>query len=113
VKKLHKLFIIIGVVLVVMAVGYHLVVAGANTDMFRVMKYNTFQLGMSLTRAKSIFSSYGKVVETSMEEKKYGLQTSITFESKELNNLGMSDESLTLIFIEDKLWSFHYNNIGI
>ena len=68
-KKLHKLFIIVGVVLVVTVLGYQLIVARVSTRMFDAMKYNTFQLGMSPTRAESLFSSYGELTKTSTEKK--------------------------------------------
>ena len=111
-KKIHKLFIIIGVVLVVIVLGYQLIVARVSTKMFDAMKYNAFQLGMSPTRAKSLFSSYGELIKMSTEKKDYGVETELTFESKE--GYGeISDEKLTLVFVDDKLWQFHYRNVTI
>jgi len=112
VKKLHKLFIITGVVLVVIALGYQLIVARVSTRMFDTMKYNTFQLGMSSIRAKSLFSSYGELTKMSTEKEDYGILTRLTFENKR-KGAEFYDEQLTLRFVNDKLSGFCYHNIGI
>ena len=108
-KKLHKLFIIIGVVLVVIVLGYQLIVARVSTIMFDTMKYRTFQLGMSSTRAKSLFSNYGELIKMSTEKEDYGILTELTFESKK-KGAEFYEEHLTLRFVDDKLNGFHYHN---
>lgn len=103
-KKLHKLFIIIGVVLVVIVLGYQLIVARVSTEMFDAMKYNTFQLGMSSTRAKSLFSAYGELTQITESESSYGKTTMLTFSK------GTFKETLVLNFTNDKLSGFSYTN---
>jgi len=110
VKKLHKLLIIIGVVLVATVLGYQLIVARVSTEIFDAMKYRTFQLGMSSTRAKSLFSAYGEIVKMSTEKEDYGVTTTLTFEGKKSSRVGIRDEKLTLYFLNDQLDAFHYHN---
>ena len=111
-KKLHKLFIIIGVVLVVIVLGYQLVVATVSTELFDAMKYSSFRLGMSSRRAKSLFSARGELVKVSVETKDYGVVTELTFESGSKIG-GASEEELTLVFLNDELYSVYYDNLGI
>ena len=111
-KKLHKLLIIIGVVLIVVVLGYQLVVAGVSTEIFDAMKYSTFRLGMSSRRAKSLFSARGELVKVSAETKDLGVVTELTFESRSKLG-GVSDEKLTLVFLNDKLWAVYYDNARI
>lgn len=109
-KKLHKLFIIIGVVLATTLLAYQLLLAGVSTQLFDAMKNRRFTIGMSVARAKSRFSNYAELVETRQTEGEYGKVTILTFTRKDK---AIHLETLVLSFIDDELVGFSYDNWDI
>ncbi|MBA7606883.1 hypothetical protein ES703_14034 [subsurface metagenome] len=96
-------------VIVIIAVIIALVVANLalasnwTLDLFEQVKYNTFQVGMSVKRAESLFSDYELTSRTETQTL-LGKSIILTFDN------GLLDESLVLMFTNDKLQSFTYTN---
>lgn len=96
-KKLIVGILVIGaLILSSLAYGYTL-------DLFQEIKYKTFQVGMSVKRAESLFSGYELTSRTETQTV-LGKSIILTF------NNGLLEESLVLMFTNDKLQSFTYTN---
>lgn len=94
---------VIVVVVLIGVLAISALAANWTLDLFQQIKYNTFQVGMSVKRAESLFSDYELTSRTETQTV-LGKSIILTF------NNGLLDESLVLMFTNDKLQSFTYTN---
>ena len=97
-----KRAIIVIVVIIALILSYSLAY-GYSIDLFSKIKSMSFEMEMSVRRAKSYFDSYdlSSATETKSE---YGDSTILTFDNGEF------EETLTSYFTNDKLSGFSYTN---
>ncbi len=102
---MRKSLVIVGLILALIVLCWAGVQAVSYTlDLFGATKYSSFRVGMSARRAKSLFSSYGELLESSEMDMAGKKMSSLTFSKGELR------ETLRLEFTNDKLSAFSYTN---
>jgi len=97
-KKILIVLLVIGALILSYSLAY-----GYSIDLFSKIKSMSFEMEMSVRRAKSYFDSYdlSSVIESKGE---YGESTILTFDNGEF------EETLTLYFTNDKMSGFSYTN---